>query len=244
MTDPQSAAASAARYLALVEESTRNLLQTVSELKPEAVAEPSALPGWTRGHVLAHIARNADSLVNLLNGARTGTDIPQYASNEVRDQDIERDAPRPVDVHLADLEASHERFAAAAALLPAEAWTADVRHRTGYVFPASDIPWKRLAEVAYHHVDLDAGYTPAQWPEAFAVTEFRRLATKLAGTDLPAVELIADDTDDRGLIGTGENALTVQGPVRTLLAWLSGRSDGEGLRRTPGTALPQLPPLG
>ncbi|MEV6974621.1 maleylpyruvate isomerase family mycothiol-dependent enzyme [Kitasatospora sp. NPDC093806] len=244
MTDPQTAAASAAQYLALVEESTRQLLQTVAELKPEAVAEPSALPGWTRGHVLAHLARNADSLVNLLDGARTGTDIPQYASDEARDQGIEDDAPRPVDVQLADLRESDERFTGAAARLPAEAWTAGVRHRTGYVFPASDIPWKRLMEVEYHHVDLAAGYTPDRWPEAFAAAEFRRLADRLAGADLPAVELVAEDTGDRAAIGTGEPALTAAGPLRALTAWLSGRSAGQDLRRTPDTALPTLPPLG
>ncbi|MER7751745.1 maleylpyruvate isomerase family mycothiol-dependent enzyme [Kitasatospora sp. NPDC097643] len=245
MTDPQSAAASAASWLSQVEESTQRLLTTVAELKPDAVAEPSALPGWTRGHVLAHLARNADSLVNLLNGARTGTDIPQYASTEARDADIERDAPRPVDVQLADLRDSHARFAAAAAPMTAEAWGAEVRHRTGYVFPASDIPWKRLAEVEYHLVDLDTGYAPADWPELFAATEYRRLAAKLAGAEgLPAVELVAEDTGDRAVIGSGTPELTVEGPYRALLAWLSGRSDGAGLRRTPDTALPQLPPLG
>ncbi|MFF7455312.1 maleylpyruvate isomerase family mycothiol-dependent enzyme [Kitasatospora sp. NPDC008115] len=251
MTDPQSAttaattaAARAAHYLALVEESTRHLLHSAAELKPDAVAEPSALPGWTRGHVLAHLARNADSLVNLLDGARTGTDIPQYASPDARNQDIEEGAPRPADVQLADLRATDERFTAAAALLPAEAWAAEVRHSSGLVFPASDIPWKRMAEVEYHHVDLGAGYTPAHWPAEFASAEFRRLGGKLAGADLPAVELLAEDTAERAVIGTGTPALTVEGPVRALLAWLSGRADGDGLRRTAGTSLPVLPPLG
>ncbi|MEV7773269.1 maleylpyruvate isomerase family mycothiol-dependent enzyme [Kitasatospora sp. NPDC086791] len=245
MTDPQSAAASAAAWLSQVEESTQRLLQTVSGLAPEALAEPSALPGWTRGHVLAHLARNADSLVNLLTGARTGTDIPQYTSNEARDRDIDRDAPRPLDVHLADLRASHERFAAAAALLPAEAWTVQVKHRRGYLFPASDIPRRRLLEVEYHHVDLAGGRTPAHWPEDFAVAQFRDLADGLAGEPgLPTVELVADDTADRAVIGAGEPALTVEGPVRALTAWLSGRSAGADLRRTPDTALPQLPPMG
>ncbi len=251
MTDPKTAsssgspgAASAARHLAGVEESTRHLLHTVAELEPEALAEPSALPGWTRGHVLAHLARNADSLVNLLNGARTGTDIPQYPSEEARDRDIAEGAPRPLDVQLADLRASDERFTAAAALLPPGAWSAPVRHRSGAVFPAAELPWKRLMEVEYHHVDLDAGYTPAHWPEAFASAEFRRLAAKLAGAELPAVELFSEDTAERAVIGTGTPALTVEGPVRALLAWLSGRADGDGLRRTPDTALPALPPLG
>ncbi|MFF7991651.1 maleylpyruvate isomerase family mycothiol-dependent enzyme [Kitasatospora xanthocidica] len=244
MTDPQSAAASAASWLDLVEESTQRLLQTVAELKPEAVAEPSALPGWTRGHVLAHLARNADSLVNLLNGARTGTDIPQYASGGARDADIERDAPRPVDLQAADLRDSHARFAAAAALLPDEAWTAAVTHRTGYVFPASDIPRKRLLEVEYHHVDLDAGYTPAHWPQDFATAQFRTLAEGLAGADLPAVELVSADTEHRAVIGSGTPRLTVEGPVRALTGWLSGRYDGASLIRVPDTALPQLPPMG
>ncbi|MEU6234526.1 maleylpyruvate isomerase family mycothiol-dependent enzyme [Kitasatospora sp. NPDC047058] len=252
-TDPATAAALADERLRLVAAGTGHLLHTVAELKPEALAEPSALPGWTRGHVLAHLARNADSLVNLLNGARTGTDIPQYAGNEARDQGIEDGAGRPLDVQLDDLRDSDGRFTSAAALLPAGAWTAEVRHRTGYTFPACDIPWKRLMEIEYHHVDLDAGYTPAHWPEPFAVAEFRRLAGKLAGAaDLPAVELVADDTADRGMIGTGTPALTAEGPVRALAAWLSGRSDGDGLQvhrdgvQLPDgrAALPPLPPLG
>ncbi|MGW2378446.1 maleylpyruvate isomerase family mycothiol-dependent enzyme [Kitasatospora sp. NPDC001683] len=244
MTDPQSAAAVAAQRLGLVQASTQRMLETVSGLKPDAVAEPSALPGWTRGHVLAHLARNADSLVNLLTGARTGTDIPQYASEQARDQGIEDGAGRPLDAQLADLRESHERFAEAAALMDPEDWAAEVRHRFGAVFPACDLVWKRLGELEYHLVDLDADYTPARWPEEFAVTEFHKLALKLHGTDLPAVELVAEDTGDRGLIGSGPASLTVQGPVRALLAWLSGRSDGSDLKRTPDTALPQLPPLG
>ncbi|MFJ8473147.1 maleylpyruvate isomerase family mycothiol-dependent enzyme [Kitasatospora sp. NPDC094011] len=235
MTDPQSAAAS---WLNQVEEATARLLTAVAGLAPEDVAQPSALPGWTRGHVLAHLARNADSLVNLLNG------LPQYAGNEVRDADIERDAPRPLDVHLADLRDSHARFAAAAAATTAEFWGTEVKHRSGYLFPAHEIPLKRLLEVEYHHVDLAGGYTPARWPEEFAVTEFHKLATKLHGAELPRVELTAEDTKDAGVIGSGPDPLAVRGPVRALLAWLSGRSAGADLHRTPDTALPQLPPMG
>ncbi|MFJ5119284.1 maleylpyruvate isomerase family mycothiol-dependent enzyme [Kitasatospora sp. NPDC088548] len=267
MTDPQTdtagsaaatattPAATAAERLRLAAESTGRLLHTVAGLKPEAVAEPSALPGWTRGHVLAHLARNADSLVNLLNGARTGTDIPQYASAEARDQGIEEGAPRPLDAQLADLRESAERFAAAAAELPAETWSAEVRHRAGYTFEATEIPWKRLMELEYHHVDLDAGHTPAHWPESFAVAEFHRLAARLADSaELPPVELIADDTADRARIGAAPDTpgLTAEGPVRALAAWLAGRSDGDGLQVHRGgvqladarTALPSLPPLG
>ncbi|GAA4867956.1 maleylpyruvate isomerase family mycothiol-dependent enzyme [Kitasatospora terrestris] len=257
MTDARTDAARAAEALRATVESTELLLHTVAGLKPAAVAGPSALPGWTRGHVLTHLARNADSLVNLLDSARTGRDIPQYASAEARDRDIEAGAGRPLDEHLADLRDSHRRFLDAAALLPDAAWSAPVRHRAGYTFPVHELPGKRLAEVEYHHVDLDAGHTPAHWPEAFARREFARLGAQFAGVDgLDAVLLIAEDTGQRVQLGTAAGAgapeLTAEGPVRALTAWLSGRADGDGLQVHRGgeqladarTALPKLPPMG
>lgn len=110
--------------------------------------------------MLTHLARNADSLVNLLTGARTGREILQYASPTARDEDIALGAPRPLAEQLADLAASHERFVAAAALLPDEAWTVQIRHRSGYLFPAHELPTKRQMEIEYHLVDLGADYTP------------------------------------------------------------------------------------
>jgi len=251
MTDAETAAAT----LRTVAESTEHLLRSVAELEPGELSRPSALPGWTRGHVLAHLARNADSLVNLLDSARTGRDIPQYASSKAREQGIQDGAGRPLAEQLDDLRASHARFTEAAAKLPDEAWSAEIRHRAGYLFPAYELPWKRLMELEYHHVDLDAGYTPAHWPEAFAAAELVRLAGQFASADgLPPVLLAADDRDVRVSLGPAgaEPELTVEGPVRALTAWLSGRSDGDGLQvhkggeqlTDPRTALPKLPPLG
>ncbi|MEV4557408.1 maleylpyruvate isomerase family mycothiol-dependent enzyme [Kitasatospora sp. NPDC049285] len=250
MTD----ATTAAEGLRATVESTDLLLHTVAELKPEALFEPSALPGWTRGHVLTHLARNADSLVNLLTGARTGRDIPQYDPPESRDADIEAGAGRPLEEQLADLKESQRRFLDAGALLAPEHWQARITHRTGYVFPAWEIPYKRLMELEYHHVDLNAGYTPAHWPESFATAEFRRLADRFAALDgLPGTVLVAEDAGLEGRLG-GEQAvqLTVEGPVRALTGWLSGRSNGDGLQVhrgdeglvDPRSALPKLPPMG
>lgn len=238
-----------------VAEAAERLLHTAAELTPGDLAGPSALPGWTRGHVLAHVARNADSLVNLLTGARTGQHIPAYADDQARERGIEEGAGRPLQEHLADLRASEERFAAAAAALSGEDWSFLVRHRLGYTFPAADIPGKRLQELEYHHVDLDAGYTPAHWSAAFAVRELGRLAARYRGTEgVPAVRLLVETGEQELRIGdpAGVPALTVEGPVRGLVAWLSGRSDGDGLQvhgdgsqlADPRTALPRLPPMG
>ncbi|MFB7664528.1 maleylpyruvate isomerase family mycothiol-dependent enzyme [Kitasatospora sp. NPDC056138] len=240
--------------LKAVAESTDRLLHTVTELDPGSVGEPSALPGWSRGHVLAHLSRNADSLVNLLDGARTGRDIPQYASETDREDGIRSGAARPLTEQLVDLEASGARFAEAAAKLSDADWSAPVRHRSGAVFPALHLLAKRRQEVEYHHVDLAAGYTPEHWPEDFAAAELVRLAGQFAVAQVPAVLLLAEDTGTRAQLGPlgAEPGLTAEGPLRALTAWVSGRSAGAGLRLGRGgellpdavRALPQLPPLG
>ena len=55
---------------------------------------PSLCEGWTRAHVVTHIARNADALSNLVHWATTGEPTPMYASPESRDADIAEGARR------------------------------------------------------------------------------------------------------------------------------------------------------
>ncbi|MFD0885995.1 maleylpyruvate isomerase N-terminal domain-containing protein, partial [Streptosporangium algeriense] len=86
--------------------SNDRLLATAAKLSDADVAGGSRLPGWSRGHVLTHLARNADSLVNLLAWARTGVETPQYPDPRRRDLDIEGGAGRPAREQLADLEGS------------------------------------------------------------------------------------------------------------------------------------------
>src|SRR5947199_2888238 len=88
---------------------TDRVLATATALSEAQAREPSLLPGWSRGHVLTHIARNADGMVNLLRWARTGTQTPMYASAESRAADIEAGAGRPA----ADLAADVRESAAA-----------------------------------------------------------------------------------------------------------------------------------
>ena len=226
--------------VAEVERATGRLTTTVRGLDAAALLAPSLLPGWTRGHVLAHVARNADSGVNLLTWARTGVRTPQYTSAESREADIEAGADRPLDVHLTDLAASAERFADAVARMPAAAWTSTVTWRSGRSGPAARIMWSRLREVEVHHVDLDHGYAPADWPEAFT----RRLLNELVAgwadnPQAPRIRLHATDLDADPRAGTASS--TVSGPGAALTAWLIGRSAGESLTMTPDGPLPPVP---
>ena len=103
----------AAADLAQITEATAHLLDTVADLTDDDLRQPSRCDGWTRGHVLAHIARNADGLSNLLNTAATGEVTPMYESDAQRNADIEAGSSRPVAEHLADLRGLAGRFAQA-----------------------------------------------------------------------------------------------------------------------------------
>src|SRR5262245_50530179 len=65
---------------------------------------PSRLPGWTIGHVLTHLARNADSIGRVLVAAERGEVIDRYAGGQARrDAEIEAGAPRPASELVADV---------------------------------------------------------------------------------------------------------------------------------------------
>ena len=245
MTDVAGPSAAAADLTAQLDAATRRLLQTTAAITDEQAREPSHLPGWTRGHVLTHLARNADGLCNLLVWARTGVATPQYASYEDRDAGIAAGAGRPAVRLYADVADSAAAFAAEAARLAGADWSAQVRGLRGPEHPAWYTLWRRLSEVEIHHVDLDAGYRPSDWPDTFAGQSLARVTQGFTGADCPRVRLHATDCGADYEIGAAGAALaqdgpplTVRGPARDLLAWLTGRSDGAGL----AGQLPMLPP--
>src|SRR5580704_17394201 len=98
--DGQAAAADLSPRLAVA---TRALAATTANISEAQAREPSLLPGWTRGHVLIHIARNADSLRNLLIWAGTGVETPQYSSLEEREAGITAGADKPAADLRADI---------------------------------------------------------------------------------------------------------------------------------------------
>src|ERR1700742_939083 len=103
-----------AEELAWMEQGTAWLQSAIDSLSDDNFAEPSLLPVWTRAHLVTHLARNADALVNLLTWARTGVEHPMYASRADRDTDIEEGAPRSLWLIEQDVVAACGRFAAAA----------------------------------------------------------------------------------------------------------------------------------
>ncbi|MFD4023560.1 maleylpyruvate isomerase family mycothiol-dependent enzyme [Streptomyces sp. NPDC058576] len=225
-----------AHDLGAVREATERLLGAVGKLDNAAVAEPSRLPGWSRGHVLTHLSRNADAIGNVLRG------LPMYASSETRDADIAAGAPRPAAEQLRDLRETAEGFLAVAAE-PAD-WSRTVTLRNGVTDSAARVPFRRRVEVELHHVDLDIGYELEDLPAEFVEREIAFLADRFLGNEgVPATGLT--DLDGRTWStggGPPGDLVTVQGSAVELLGWLCGRRDGSALT-VAGGPLPALPPL-
>jgi maleylpyruvate isomerase len=187
------------------------------------------------------VSRNADGLTNLLTWARTGVVTPQYASAQQREDDIAAGAPRPLAEQLNDVRESAARFAAAADLMPAPAWavTLDI---PGARQPAARVVWRRLREVEVHHVDLNAGYAPADWPASFSHRLLHEVATGFAARDdAPAMVLRPTDAGHEVTVGEPAAAVAVSGAAYALAAWLIGRSPGEELTVSPAGSLPTPP---
>ena len=154
-----------------IDQATQRLLGTARILTEPDLRAGSLLPGWTRARVLAHVARGADATRHLLIGVRSGQDRSAYASAQAWQADIEyRAGLRPKEL-ADDLAGSAMALRTVARQLPDERWRHPVLIPGPASFPAAELLVRRLVEVELHHCDLGAGYTPADWPPAFAAME-------------------------------------------------------------------------
>jgi maleylpyruvate isomerase len=154
-----------------IDQATQRVIDVARVITEPDLREPSLLPGWTRAHVLAHLARNADAMRNLLIGARTGRSRPGYASAEAREAGIEAGSRLTAIDLTTELADSAMALRAVARQLPDDAWDFPVQMPGSGPFPAHGLLTRRLVEVELHHCDLWTGYVPADWPTAFAAME-------------------------------------------------------------------------
>lgn len=209
---------------------TDQLLTTAAAFDDADVRQPSLLPGWSRGHVLTHVARNADGGTRMLTWARTGIENPEYPSMAARAEQIEAGHRRAARDLFIDVRDSAARFAAAYELMPDQAWTRILRWTSGKERPACRAADSRLTEVLIHHVDLRAGFGPEDWPGDFVDTTLATvIATFGARHQISGLRLAALDTGAEYRLGTQHAPNVVRGPRASLLVWLLGRSDGADL---------------
>ncbi|MFI0941604.1 maleylpyruvate isomerase family mycothiol-dependent enzyme [Streptomyces sp. NPDC021020] len=217
---------------------TELLLKAARCLDAVSLAAPSALPGWSRAHVAAHVAANAEALSNLVRWAATGVPTPMYASPEERAAGIARGVALPAGELVGRLHSTARELEAGMAALGEREWAAEVVTAQGRTVPATEVPWLRAREVCVHAVDLAGGVTFADLPGGFLAALCDDIAAKRAAAPGPAVRLRSPGTGGTWeLPGDGEPAL-VTGGLPALTAYLAGR--GPGPLTADGTPAPAL----
>lgn len=193
------------------------LLVAVGRLTADDLAGPSTLEGWTRGHVLSHVAGLGAAMVGQAQAAGRGEVVPVYASPEARTALIEAGAGRTVAEHVAALTAVRDDLAGAWPQAGSPLWDAPSGYRGG---PLSGCVLAWWREVRIHSVDAlhgtarEVGYDT--WDDALSAHLRDFLAVRLPDG------VTVDD---------------VAGDPRDVTAWLAGR--------VPATPLPgDLPELG
>lgn len=225
--------------LALLARETSLLMRTAAGLDDETIRAASLCEGWTRAHVLSHIARNADALGNLASWAVTGTPRAMYDSPTSRDADIVAGSTRGAQEIFTDLEDSAARFASATTDLAGAPEQAEVEMRGGRKVLGGQLPTLRLMEVVFHHVDLNAGYTFADADPGFVKRAVTIAIERLRAKDqAPSVTLCSDEGDTWSI---GDGAQDVTGTNAALLLWLA-RGEGGGVSSE--APLPGLPSWG
>lgn len=205
-----------ARDIAGATAAHRRLEATLERLTDALARSSSLLPGWSVGHVLTHLARNADSHVRMIDGAALGEMWDQYAGGVAgRTADIEAGAGRSADLLVTDVQAANASLEARWASASEAAWEGHGMATIGGPVPVADLPFRRWREVEVHHADLGLGYRSSDWAAEYVRLELARQTMTWASrrsmglTDLPPAALALAPHDR--------------------LAWLLGRLEVEGL---------------
>jgi maleylpyruvate isomerase len=201
---PPDLASDPVTTIGLCQAAHTRLLAAAQELTDDQVHDPSRLPSWSIGHVLTHVARNADGHALRLDAALQGENLPRYPGGSTqRNAEIAVGAERAANEIVADLSEAQARLDRAWARSVAAGWPHSELLGSDN-WPTTASPSRRLREVEVHHVDLGIGYEPSNWPE-----EYVRWELPLVLATVPdRVENVAD--------------------MSQLVAWLSGRAETPG----------------
>jgi len=246
-----------------VRAATRRILRTVTDLTDEQAGARSLLPGWSRAEILTHIARNADGGTGIAQAAARGEIGMQYpGGQDQRTAGIAAGRGATAAALIADVRRACDALMESWQQLPDDAWDRPGMSLTGQRTQRGWV-WARWREVEVHHVDLDMGYSSAEWPVAFVSRglddSFADLASRAHGRRGPGdLSVRVETTDhDRAWVvrfrpdsttverdddATGHVDGTVTGWGCDVLAWLYGRDpNGAGLTASGDLAVLRLP---
>jgi maleylpyruvate isomerase len=236
----EAAALTDERLLDELRTAAQGVRHELERLSDDAVGHPSELPGWSRGHVLAHLEGICVALARQVEYAQRGEKIDLYDGGQVaRDRAIEEGAGASADQYRERVGSALDRVLAAFESLEPEQWDAPVRFRDGVVRDAALALWR---ELVIHHSDLGTGCTQQEWSGDFCHHLLDFLEPRVPEGE---TFLLHTQGGEHISLGEGSDGVVVEGRLQDLAAWLAGREIGRGSVRAEheGQAVP-LPEIG
>lgn len=213
----------------------------LAKMDEASVLEPSQLPGWTRGHVLAHLAGISNAMARQLEYARRGETVELYDGGaEGRTKAIELAAGHSLAEHTESVTTALDSALAAFDALGSDDWQARISYRDGTVLDGGLALWR---ELTIHASDLGLGYGPETWSRPFC----EHLISFLEARVPESYKFVLQPTGlPQTSIGSGGTSIAITGMLTDIAAWLAGREPSLGsLRATAaadGVDLPELLP--
>ncbi len=205
----------------------RRVEALVQSLTDAAARRASPLEGWTVGHILTHLARNADAHRGMVEAAQRGGISPMYPGGATqRDGAIAAGQGRPAAELVADLKGAHQRLEQAWAALSDELWATGLGQRFTGPATLAEFVFLRWREVEIHTVDLSLPGGP-DWDGLSPAYVDREWQETLAHLDERVPEgitliLVPGDRPSHAA-GRGDERAVVRATPSRILAWLFGR---------------------
>ena len=204
---------------------TGMLLATVDSLTDEEFAAPSKCEGWTRAHVVAHLALGADAMGNMITWGTTGVETPPYVSWDARNADIENLAKKsPAEIKAA-LHTAVKDFADKAATLKDGLKAETVQTAGGAISPRTPCPpYESRRSSSTTPTSTPCGGSREADIDALEDTLEIVVDRVSAKEDFPGVTV---DTDEREHYVIGDGATAIKGGRDAVIGWLArGWTDG------------------
>ncbi|MGZ5388741.1 MAG: maleylpyruvate isomerase family mycothiol-dependent enzyme [Aeromicrobium sp.] len=220
--------------IAEVAAASHDIQRCVRSVSPERLAGDSLLPGWTRGHVVAHICGFSHAIARQWEYALRGELVAQYDGGvEGRNAAIDDQASWTADEQRRATDAALGRLAAVIGAMPAQDWELPISYRDGTAFDGLLAVWR---ELVVHLTDLDLGQDSSTWSEDFCAHLFEFLAPRVP----PTLTIVMGE---RGgvRVGGGPSQVSATGAMQDLAAWVAGREPVGPIAFSTGQAPELLP---
>ncbi|PRB70206.1 maleylpyruvate isomerase family mycothiol-dependent enzyme [Arthrobacter sp. MYb213] len=196
---------------------TSMMMATIDTLSAEELAADSLCEGWSRAHVIAHLASNGRTLVKLIDWAISGEPQQLYASTEARNAEIAELAALPGEELLTRFRDAATYFAEQSERLTGELAVDEVDLH-GKIIPATSIVALRIAEVVIHHHDLQTAWTIEEADPDSQENAVEAAVRTMRVKNAPGMTLLSEEGDEWVI---GDGSLQVRSDREGFIEWLA-----------------------